>query len=384
MPSVLYIHTRFSTPGGANTVAVETANRLAPRSDFEMSIATATFNTDYYDLHSEVTLREVGGGSPGSISHWLRLPAVLQRVAGIIEEKDIDIIVFHSIPTPYWTAALKRLHPEVQYIWYAHDPNAYLNLPGKISDVPTPLRLIMQLSLPLVRYVDRRVIGESLDAVIANSNFTRQVLKDSYSVDPYVIYPGINSNRVPEEADDSERVIFTVGQLNRYNNHDVLIRAMSNVAERLEDPPRLVVGGTGPFQQHLEMIASEEDVGGLVDFIGYVPESELYTRYATALATVYLPEKEPFGLVPIESMATGTPVIAVDSGGFKETISNGKTGILVPEASESAVTDALIRLVESPELRSKMGQAAKQRITSKFSIEDTTNELASYLKRGSL
>lgn len=381
MTSVLYVHTRFDTPGGANTIAVETANRLSDRPDFEVAIATARFNDEYYSLNANVRLHEVGGGSPGSLAHWAKLPWVLRRIAVVIDEIDVDVVVFHSIPTPYWTLYLERVAPEVRFLWYAHDPNAYLNLPGKLRDVPFPLRSLMGVGLPAIRWVDRGVITTTLDGVIVNSEFTRGIIKDVYELDAPVVYPGIDLDRFEQSDGErpSNRILFTVGQLNRYNNFDVLIRSMAELAEQLDFPPHLIIAGTGPQRDSLEALARSEGLADLVEFTGYVTNDELIDYYRRSIATVYLPEDEPFGLVPIEAMATGTPVIALDSGGIRETVVDGQTGMLVANPLESSIAAALAKLVTSPDLCRKMGHKARERSVSRFSIDNTVSGLEAIL-----
>lgn len=378
MVSVLYVHTRFDSPGGANFVAVETANLLSGHEELNMSIATARFNSDLYDLDSDVSLYELGGGSPASITHWLRLPTILSRLATIIQREDIDIVLFHSIPTPYWTVPLKQMTSETRYVWYAHDPNAYLNSPGKIQDVPNPLRTGMKMSLPLLKKLDRWIISNQVDSIIANSQFTECMICDSYDVYSTVIYPGIDVGRFDQLSPTVGRTIFTVGQLNKYKNFDMIIRAFADLNKKIESSMSLEVAGTGSYKQQLEEIAIEEGIDDQVKFLGYLSDSELVSRYAKAMVTVYLPENEPFGLVPVESMAAGTPVIAVDSGGIKETVEDGKTGLLLSTASEMELSNALWELFNSPELCESMGTAGRERVRSTFSIQHTAGQLADF------
>jgi len=378
MVAVLYVHTRFDSPGGANFVAVETANILSNYEEFDMSIATARFNSDLYNLDPDVSLYEFGGGSPASVNHWIQLPTILLRLAEIIRQEDIDIVLFHSIPTPYWTVPLKRLTSDTRYIWYAHDPNAYLNSPGKIQDVPNPLRTGMKISHPLLKKLDRSIISNHIDSVIANSQFTKRIIQNTYESPTTVIYPGINIERFTQPSVEDSSTIFTVGQLNRYKNFDTLIRAYSKFKERVERPISLDIAGTGSYKKQLEKIAIDEGVDADVNFLGYISDSELTTRYAKAMVSVYLPESEPFGLVPVESMAAGTPVIAVNSGGIKETVEDGRTGLLLSESSETELSNALFKLSTSPKLCEDMGKAAKNRVTSTFTIQHTADQLADF------
>jgi glycosyltransferase involved in cell wall biosynthesis len=191
-----------------------------------------------------------------------------------------------------------------------------------------------------------------------------------------VIYPGIEVSRFNQVSPATGKTIFTAGQLNKYYKFDVIIRSFARFKSQFDNSLSLEIGGTGQYKQQLKEIAIEEGVDDEVKFLGYLSDSELVSRYAQAMATVYLPKNEPFGLVPIESMAAGTPVIAMDSGGIKETVVDGKTGLLVSTASEREVSNAFSELFNSPNLRESMGTAGKERAISTFSLQHTVDQLA--------
>ena len=383
MTSVLYVHTRFDSPGGANYVAVETANRLVQRDDLAISIATARFNHDIYDLCDDVQLYEFGGGSPSTLGHWIQLPHILHSLSSIIDTKEVDIVVFHSIPTPYWTVVLERLAPEITYAWFAHDPNAYLNLPGKIEDIPNPLRTFVQVFLPGIRHFDRHIVRKHVDTILSNSEFTKQIITDAYDVHSTVIYPGVRTDYFSGYSETLNQSFFTVGQLNRYNNFDVLIRSMGILTDRLENPPSLIIGGEGQNREYLEDLVWQEGLTDFVTFVGYLSDQELREQYARSLATVYLPENEPFGLVPVESMASGTPVVAIDSGGIRETIIDEKTGKLVSSVSEEAIANALVEIATDTEYRESLENSAQKRARKLFSAPEMANRFEDILRRES-
>lgn len=378
MPSILYVHTQIESPGGANRMVIETANRLSEVEDFDITIATSHLNKDIYTLDSSVDLYEFGGGSPSQLLHWVQLPNIIKELARLIKNKKIESVMFHSIPTVYWTIPLKKMVPGTSFIWYAHDPNAYLNLPGKIKDVPYPMRALLILGHPVLRKFDTHVIPTYIDQIIANSEFTNDVISEVYNIESTVIPPGIDTTQFKPKRRDKE-TIFTVGQLNKYNNFEQLIEAMAILNRKMNNPPNLVVAGTGNYQSDLIRLSKELGIQDLVKFVGYLTEPELIEQYSGALVTVYLPEMEPFGLVPVESMSCRTPVIARDSGGIRETVIDGQTGILLQKLTAERVADALYTLITNPEKREVMGDMAYDRMNSHFSIEQMVEGLRSEL-----
>jgi glycosyltransferase involved in cell wall biosynthesis len=127
-----------------------------------------------------------------------------------------------------------------------------------------------------------------------------------------------------------------VSALVPYKRVDVAIEA----CRRVRVP--LTIIGTGPEEPRLRALAGPD-----VRFLGWLGDEEIRTEYRSAIATL-LPGTEDFGIVPVESQACGTPVVALDDGGARETVIEGKTGILVPEPTAEAFASALNRAMESP------------------------------------
>lgn len=360
---------------------VETANRFVGREEVDISVATARLNEDVYTLNSDVDLYEFGGGSPSQLKHWVRLPEIIVDINTIIKENDIDVVVFHSIPTTYWSLVLKKFNPDVSFVWYAHDPNSYLNLPGKIKDVQNPMRTLIEVGNPIINWFDKHIISSSIDHVISNSQFTSRIIAEEYNLNSEVIFPGIDTSKFTNGSYSfnnqsiSNNIIFSVGQINKYKNFDTLIYAMSALNERIDQSPELVIAGTGSHKSNLVELADRLNVYDLVDFVGRLTESELIDYYARALVTAYLPENEPFGLVPVESMACGTPVIARDSGGIRETVDDCQTGILLSQLTPEKVADAIHQLLINHEETKKMGKEAQNRMRAQFSIKKTVDSL---------
>ena len=101
-------------------------------------------------------------------------------------------------------------------------------------------------------------------------------------------------------------------------------------------------------------------------------------KYSTCL--IYTPDREHFGIVPIEAMYMKCPVIAIRSGGPLETIDDAVTGFLCSPDNEEEMASAMLKLVEDPSLSSKLGEAGKSRVTNMFSFVNFTNKLDSIIQ----
>lgn len=177
-----------------------------------------------------------------------------------------------------------------------------------------------------------------------------------------------------------ESVVVMVGRINRWKGQDVFIRSAGLVAEKF---PRTKFLIAGDYRKEYAGVAEElfrvvEDcrLKGKVVFTGYLDRAEVRNVMASADIVVHASKQaEPFGTVVTEAMALGRPVVATAAGGPVETVKNGITGILVPPSDFRAMAAAIISLLQSPELRKRMGEAARQRIAHFFNINDTVDKI---------
>lgn len=201
---------------------------------------------------------------------------------------------------------------------------------------------------------------------------------------------------LPETArtssDDAQPLmVLTVGRVassERYKGHDVMLEAWPSVLRRLPDAVYWIVGG-GDDLARLEAKARELGIAGSVRFAGPVSPEELALCYhrccvfampARTELDARTPRGEGFGIVYLEAMAHGKPVVAPRVGAPAEFIRDGEDGLLVDPSSASEVADALVQLLGDPERARRMGEAARQFVTSEFSFESFCKRLQAGLQ----
>lgn len=194
-----------------------------------------------------------------------------------------------------------------------------------------------------------------------------------------VIYNGVDvAALTPAPAARSPVPLFVyLGRLKRYKRVDVVIRAFA-----LLDRPaaRLEIAGKGDDRPRLERLVSRLGVADRVHFRGYVSEPEKEQLLRRAWASVLASPKEGWGISNLESAACGTPVIAADSPGIRESVLDGDTGFLVPGSDPAAFTAAMRGLVEQPELVERLGRNARQ-FAGTFTWERTARDTLAHLER---
>ncbi|GAA1774590.1 glycosyltransferase family 1 protein [Pseudarthrobacter sulfonivorans] len=177
--------------------------------------------------------------------------------------------------------------------------------------------------------------------------------------------------------------ILSVGRLVPRKGVDLVIRALPHLAAAgCDDVELLIVGGgadlgqldSDPEIRRLMAMAAQLGVREQVTLLGHVPRSEMPALFRSADAVVCAPWYEPFGIVPLEAMACGVPVVAAAVGGLRDTVVDGSTGIHVPPRDPEAIAAALARLLGDPALRDELGAAGQRRVRSRYSWERVAAE----------
>lgn len=162
-------------------------------------------------------------------------------------------------------------------------------------------------------------------------------------------------------ADFGPRIVFAAGRLVYYKGFDVLIRAMRSV------DARLLIAGGGPLRDELRALAAATGVEDRVTLLGPVPDLRPYYHAAHIFALPAVARSEAFGIVQMEAMACGVPVVntSLDTG-VPFVSPHGETGLTVPPGDVDALAAALARLLGDPALRRRMGEAGRRRVETEL------------------
>jgi glycosyltransferase involved in cell wall biosynthesis len=214
----------------------------------------------------------------------------------------------------------------MRYIWNLYDE--YFG-PGRAGPAT---RIAMRAIVGSLRRWDLRTAGTPT-TFIANSENIRKRIADIYHRDAVVIYPPVDVASVRCSERD-EGFFLMVTAMVPYKRVDLAIKACNRMKTRL------VIVGTGPESVGLKRIA-----GPTIEFRGWASDAEVKELYATCTALLF-PGEEDFGMVPVEAMAHGKPVIAYGKGGALETVREGPeplTGVLFLEQHVESMIEAMQR-----------------------------------------
>lgn len=221
--------------------------------------------------------------------------------------------------------------PETLHVCYCHSPMRYAweNSHSYIREyeIHPLIKKIAPHLMHGIRMWDR-LSADRVDYFIANSKHVQNRIYKYYRRTSSVIYPFVDCSKF-KAGTKREDYYLAVGRLTPYKRFDLIIETLN----KLNQPLKIV--GTGVSYKKLAQLA-----GPNVEFLGRVSDGKLSELYAKAKALIF-PQVEDFGIIPLEAMASGCPVIAYAKGGALETVADKKTGIFFHEQNPTALEGAI-------------------------------------------
>jgi len=335
-PRIAIVHERFTEYGGSEAVVGEFARTwpqapvFAPLVDAARAPAVAhppwdTVTGTWLDrLHA----------ATGRRSHAPLLPLMPRALRGLPLREGYDAVVIshHSFAVH---AALATDAPVIAYVHsparWAWDPAFRAREAGGLAG-----RTALAALGVLARRAELAAVGH-LTAVVANSQAVAARVRDWWGLPAEVINPPVRLDRfAPDPAVAREDFLLFAGRLVPYKRPDLAIRAAQRSGRRL------VVVGDGRYRRRLETLAGPETT-----FLGAAPDDVLIDMYRRCHALL-MPGVEDFGIVPVEAMACGAPVIAVGEGGALDTVLPGLSGAHVPFGSDEDVVAGFAAVLADP------------------------------------
>lgn len=241
-------------------------------------------------------------------------------------------------------------------------------------EAPVPLAGVVWLAERPLHAIYGQVPFQAISASTADDLVARGIEREQIKV----IYPGIDSSRfTPAPAlREPEPLFLYLGRLKRYKGVDVVLRAFAGLAH---PSARLLIAGSGDYRPHLERLAASLDLGERARFLGFISEEEKLALLRRAWALLFASPKEGWGITNLEAAACGTPVIASDAPGLRESVRHGETGYLVPHGDVQAMADRMGELIRSPARVATLG-ASGRTFAERFSWDAAARETEAHLR----
>lgn len=222
-------------------------------------------------------------------------------------------------------------NPHTKHICYCLTPPRFLwdSSQRFMEEFGYP-KLVKQFLPPFITYlrVWDKEASLRVDEFWSISNFIKDRVRKYYSSDSKVIHPPVNVGKF-HISDRTDDYFFMAGRLVSYKRFDVAIKTFN------QNGLPLKIVGTGPELNKLKKVAGKN-----IEFLGPVSDEKLAQLYSHARACIF-PQEEDFGIVPLESMASGRPVIAYRGGGAVETIIENQTGVFFDEQTAESLKGAV-------------------------------------------
>ncbi len=227
-------------------------------------------------------------------------------------------------------------------------------IPRVFRDIPTAA-----VSASTARDLVHRGVPEHLIEIIPNG------------VDLEDLTPGRPEDRFEEPT------LLYLGRLKRYKRVDLVMRAAAMLVER-GVPCRLLVAGQGDHRERLEALRTTLGLEDRVEFLGFVPHERKIELLRRSWIHVLTSPKEGWGIANLEAAACGTPTVASDSPGLRDSVVDGRTGYLVPHGDLGGLADRIAQLLEDQELCARMGAQGRE-FSEQFSWDASARTMEQFL-----
>lgn len=287
------------------------------------------------------------------------MPLAFERM----DFSDYDLVISSS------HSAAKGIitRPETLHVCYCHSPMRYVwDQSHQYQDQFKSFSILKPLYKPVLHKIRMwdRVAAERVDEFITNSKYIQDRVKKYYKKESTVIHPPVDLYTFSVGKNHGDAYL-AVGRLIPYKRFDLIVKA----AVKMGFPLQIV--GDGPELKRLKKLAR----GANVEFLGKISDDDLRVAYQHAKALIF-PQQEDFGIVPLEAMACGTPVLAYGRGGALETVKAGVSGLFFEEQT----VESLVKAVQKFEKKEWDAEKVADSV-SEFSSARFRSELRHFLEK---
>ena len=359
-PKVAIVCDFLTTMGGAENVVLA-MHELFP----EAPIYTAVYNPDKLPAFAKLNIRTSKLQKlPQQIRNYHKLlPTLAVKAMRQLDLSEFDIILTSSYLHGHQVTKsrpdqiiINYCHTPPRYYWshydeYRRDPGY-----GKLNPL---VRMLMPLMVPHQRRLDLQA-ARQVDVFIANSTETQKRIKKYYGRSSTVIHPPVDVHRFTPARERGDHYV-TIGRQLPYKRYDLAVKAATKLGKKL------IVFGNGPA--HAQLVAA---AGPTIEFrtdrFGDASDAEYEKAITTARGFIY-PAEEDFGIVSVEALAAGAPVIGLGKAGTLDIVTSDDVGVLFPHQTVEAVARAIQTAEERTFFPSKLNRTARRFDKSLFATK---------------
>ena len=315
-----------------------------------------------------------------------RLKALSKEIASAIDEGGYDLVFLHHCSMTQAPYVLRYL--KTPSVFYSGDPprglyEAPISRSYERATRPLLLKLREMWYWPasviegrIYNRIVKRIYEKNMafvDVLMANSYYSLETFRKLHGITSRVVYPGIDTNEFRTLGIEKRNIVLSVGGIEPIKGHDFVIESLACIDKEVR-PELHIIGnrGYGVEKKYLEHLAAERGVA--VRFEEHVSPERLVRLYNQAKVTCCGAVLEPFGLTPLESMACGTPVVAVKEGGFRESIRHGEGGYLC-DRDAAKFGRCVEELLIDDDLHERLGCRARAYVEEHWNLDRVKRDL---------
>jgi len=383
-------------PGGAKRAAFEQVRRLNLKHDISVFSVGASdkhildlrqfsiYNYELDFISSNLFNPPYGRFNQGiRSSDLLRLRKISKHIANTINNGRYDVVLVHpcritNTPQILQYLSIPSIYYAQEYNRFLHDSpivRPYINT-GSYKNKLDKFDPLLKSYSKLLGWSENKNL-HCASSVLVNSHYMQCKFRSIYNIETQVNYLGVDVEEYPNLSLKKGNFILSVGVISPLKGFDFIIHGL----EHIEPDKRPALKLVGFYQnleekEYLARLAKNSRVE--LDFIENADHQTLVKLYNRSLITIYTPINEPFGLVPLESMACGTPVIGIREGGVQETIIDGISGYLIPRKSE-VLAEKIMYLLSEPERLINMSKKCRNYVQQHWNWESSIANLEKHL-----
>lgn len=329
--------------GGAELHLFELFSRLAARGHRVRLVCSGYPGCQPVEMVDGIEVHRVGGRH----TFALRARGAVRRA---LRAERPDVLVDDINKLPLFLAGLTD-RPVYAIVPHLFGTTAF-------QEAPWPMAAVVWLAERFIPRAYRRAWFHAISESTRDDLVARGVPAERIAV----VHPGVDSVAFRPAPGvtraDPPRFVY-VGRLRRYKGVEYFLRALA-VAREARPELSADIAGSGDDRARLETLVRTLGQEEAVRFLGFVDEATKLSLLRRAVANVFPSPKEGWGITVMEAAACGTPSLASDSPGLRDSVRDGETGILVPHGSVGALVAGMLHLVQDPVLVERLGQAARR------------------------
>jgi glycosyltransferase involved in cell wall biosynthesis len=349
--------------GGAARFTWEFSKYLASQKD-QVTIISLFSNRDLFADENNLKIIDLAdkNSMTQSIKFWVNLSKIRKKIKIIINDLKPDLVFFMNFPATLWA----QKFGEIPVLCYPQDINLlYTNT--YIKNLSFEKYISWLILRQFIRIIDKKR-WKSFDQIICNSKFSALSISKKYDVKPIVVYPGTDTKFfIPSKKNLEEKSILLMAN-HKTPRADFFLKSLPQLLKKRDDFKIWIVGTDKKYEYELKELVKKLNINHLTTFFGRVSDSKLQELYSKAMVLVHLQKIHPFGLVFIESMSSGTPVIACKPGATEEVIRDGETGFLIDENDSTKLIEYIERFLDDPNRSITMGSKGRDRVKNNFEL----------------